>query len=102
MFRLHKCNLFHPEGEICQQLHSCIVDSKREKIGKEINGTDFKDKNSSVIQQKMEKLEEILENLLLFIGGAGLVTTIKPFIQLPRHIRRLKERIRPFLEELKE
>ena len=50
----------------------------------------------------MEKLEEILENLLLFIGGAGLVTTIKPFIQLPRHIRRLKERIRPFLEELKE
>ena len=77
-FRTNNCNLQNPSGETCTRLHRCIVRGSSldsEQVG-----------NSS---QKIDRLEEGLENILLLLGGAGVAASLKQITRIPRVFSKL-------------
>ena len=48
----------------------------------------------------MDKLEELLENFLLLIGGTGLMAILKLILHFPRHFQKLNETLKPLLNNL--
>ena len=94
-FRKHNCTVSQHMSDVCEQLYACV-----RKVASDERG------HVNISTHKIDRIEESLENILLWIGGLGVGSMIGKMAlksrRLMRRLIKLATKAGDFLKTLKE